>query len=330
MVKGANASWAGLLALTVVASVVGAWIFDTNLIGWLVFSLVLTGAALASSRIGAVVPRPSLFAMTTFLLVPAALGYFAWSTDTEVVRWILRMLIAVSIGAGGGLLVGSGLYRSEADAVERPELMQFLHAYRVAADQLAEVLGWTSALLIFPTVTISVVNVVLRRVGAEQGRNLTSNALIEGQWYLYTLLFVTGLAYILKHSVNVRVDFWFGNRTSRTQSLIDLFGHMIGLLPFAYIGIKYSWPSVELSWNLNEESPDAGGLYRPPIKTALMMGFVFLAIQGVAEFIKVVEYLRGHEFRHEDDNPALAGGVTVDVDDFAVDRDTGFAAAGES
>jgi len=198
--------------------------------------------------------------------------------------------------------------------------MRVLHGYRVAANKLAGFLGIISAALIFPTVTISVINLVLRRVGANQGRKLTSNGLIEAQWYLYTLIFVTGLAYILRDGINVRVDFWFGNRSSKTQSWIDLVGHFIGLIPFAYIGIKYSWPSVKLSWDAREVSPDAGGLARYPIKTALMSAFVFLMIQGIAEVIKNIEYIRGHEYRHESDNPALAGGQSFSVEDFDIDR----------
>ncbi len=202
----------------------------------------------------------------------------------------------------------------------RGPVMQVLHGYRVAANWFAGILGVISAFLIFPTVIVSVVNVVLRRVGANQGRNLTSNSLVEAQWYLYTLIFVFGLAHILRDSINVRVDFWFGNRSSRTQSWIDLIGHLIGLIPFAYIGIKYSWPAVSQSWKFREVSPNAGGLPLYPIKTALMIGFVFLMIQGIAEVIKNIEYIRGHEYRHESDNPALAGGQTFSVDEFDIDR----------
>ena len=195
---------------------------------------------------------------------------------------------------------------------QRGPIMTVLHGYRRAADAFAGVLGVISAFLIFPNVTISVLNVVLRRVGAAQGRNLTSNAMIEAQWYLYTLIFVFGLAYILREGINVRVDFWFSNRSSRTQSWIDLIGHLVGLLPFAYIGIKYSWPAVQLSWEQREVSPNAGGLPLYPIKTALMCAFIFLAIQGVAEVIKTVEYLRGHEYRYSSDAPALAGEIEID------------------
>jgi TRAP-type mannitol/chloroaromatic compound transport system permease small subunit len=204
--------------------------------------------------------------------------------------------------------------------------MEVLHRYRELADRLAGVLGWISAILIFPTVIISVTNVVLRRLGEEMGRSLTSNALIEAQWYLYGLMFVFGFAYILREGINVRVDFWFTNRSSRTQSLIDLVGHLVALIPFAYIGIRYSWPSVKLSWEQNEQSPDAGGLARYPIKTALMMAFVFLLIQGLAEIVRNIEYLRGHEYRHDSDDPALAGGQRLRVEDFDVSRSAAFVA----
>lgn len=212
----------------------------------------------------------------------------------------------------------------------RGRLMGLLHSYRRGADALAGVLGAISAFLIFPTVAISVANVVLRRIGAAQGRNLTSNALIEGQWYLYGLIFVFGLAYILRDGINVRVDFWFGGRSSKTKNWIDLIGHFIGLLPLAYIGMKYSWPSVNISWQQGEVSADAGGLFRPPIKTALMLGFAFLMIQGVAEVIKIIGYLLGHEFREESDDPALAGGQTFSVEDFEVDDEFAARAVGSS
>lgn len=194
----------------------------------------------------------------------------------------------------------------------RGPIMTVLHGYRVAADAFAGSLGFISAALVFPTVVVSVINVVLREIGSRSGQNLTSNSLIEAQTYLYTLVFVFGFAYILRDGINVRVDFWFGNRTSRTQSWIDLVGHLIGLLPFAYIGLKYSWPSVKLSWDNMEKSPNAGGLPVYPLKTAIMCAFVFLALQGLAEVIKNIEYLRGHEHRFASDELALAGEFEID------------------
>ncbi len=203
----------------------------------------------------------------------------------------------------------------------RGPVVRVLHGYRRVAGVLSEALGWLSALLVILTVVVGVVNVVLRELGSRTNRSLTNNALIEAQWYLYTLVFVTGLAYILKNGINVRVDFWFANRSERTRSIIDLVGHLVGLLPFCYIAIKYSWPAVEFSWEVNEQSPDPSGLPRAPIKTALLLGFVFLAVQGVAEVIKAFEELAGYERRADQEAPALAAGQDYEVDDFDVDPD---------
>ena len=202
----------------------------------------------------------------------------------------------------------------------RGPITKILHAYRRAASGLTTALGIISVFAVFAAVVVSVVNVILRRVGAEIGRSITSNALIEWQWYLFTILFVTALAYVLREGINVRVDFWFGNQSDRTKSWIDLIGHLFGLLPFAYIGLRYSWSSVQTSWMLNEQSPDPGGLPRAPIKTVLMAGFAFIMIQGIAEVFRVIEELVGTERRGELEEPALAGGQSADVSDFDLDR----------
>ena len=49
-----------------------------------------------------------------------------------------------------------------------------------------------------------------------------------------------------------------------------------------------------------------------PLKTAIMCAFIFLAIQGLAEVIKNIEYLRGHEHRYHSDELALAGEFEID------------------
>lgn len=211
--------------------------------------------------------------------------------------------------------------------VPRGPVMEVLHRYAEGVDRLAGALGFVSVVLVFPTLLVAVVNVVLRTVGGRIGQSLTSNALIEVQWYLFGMIFVLGFGYILREGINVRVDFWFTNRSSRTQSWIDLIGHLTSLIPFALIGIRYSWPSVLLSWEQGETSPDPGGLYRPPIKTALMLAFVFILIQGIAEVIRNIEFLRGHAFRNESDAPVLAGGQDYNVENFDIARDSGFRAA---
>jgi TRAP-type mannitol/chloroaromatic compound transport system permease small subunit len=149
--------------------------------------------------------------------------------------------------------------------------------------------------LVVPTILMGFVNVVLRYTGATIGKTITSNALIEGQWYLYSLTFLLAFPFILKNQINVRVDFWFANRTEKTKAWIDFVGHLIALIPFCIMGIVVSRQPVLFSWQIREVSADPGGLPRYPIKTMILVGFVLLALQAIAEMFKLVRVLRGIE-----------------------------------
>lgn len=162
-------------------------------------------------------------------------------------------------------------------------------------EAVSEFFGKLSVWLVVPTILMGFFNVVLRRVGASVHQQLTSNALIEGQWYLYSLIFLFAFAYILKNQVNVRVDFWFANRSEKTKALIDFVGHLIGLIPFCVIGIWVSISPILFSWQVKEGSPDPSGLPRYPIKTVILLAFVLLSLQTLAEMIKLVRVLRGKE-----------------------------------
>lgn len=173
-------------------------------------------------------------------------------------------------------------------------------AFQRFADRLSEWTGWVSKWIVVPTVFVGLANVILRYFGQAFGVRLTSNTVVELQWYLYSLIFLFGFGYILKHQINVRVDFWFAHQPKRRKAWIDLIGHMIGLLPFALIGLWVSIPQVQTSWRLNEQSPDAGGLARAPIKTMIVVAFVFLLIQAIAEVIKLIALLRGMDIEIEE------------------------------
>lgn len=174
-------------------------------------------------------------------------------------------------------------------------LMTAAFGYQRAADRLSEWMGAISQYVVLVTVAVGFINVVLRYFGRFTERNLTNNGLIETQWYLYSLIFLFGFGYILKHQINVRVDFWFGNLPGRRKAWIDFVGHLISLLPFTLIGIWVSVPQVATSWRLDEQSPDPSGLPRAPIKTMIIVAFVLLLIQAIAEVIKLVAVLRGYQ-----------------------------------
>lgn len=166
-----------------------------------------------------------------------------------------------------------------------------LLAYQRWADSFSEWTGSLAAWMVLPTVLVGFVNVVLRYTGQLMGRRFTSNAIIELQLYLYASIFLLGFAYVLKHHINVRVDFWYANQPVTRRAWIDFWGNWIALVPFAIIGMWVSFPQAWQSISVWEQSPDANGLPRAPIKALLAISFLLLFIQALAEQIKLYAVL---------------------------------------
>ncbi len=171
-----------------------------------------------------------------------------------------------------------------------------MHAWlRLAAwiERVNENVGRFTAWLVLVMTLVGAYNAVVRYLGRHLGANLSSNAYIELQWYLYSLIFLLGAAYTLKHNAHVRVDVFYGRVTQRMRAWINLLGTALFLLPFSVLTLWLSWPSVRNSWIVREGSPDPGGLPRYPIKSVILVAFVLLVLQGIAEIIRNVAILRG-------------------------------------
>lgn len=164
--------------------------------------------------------------------------------------------------------------------------MQKLLKISRVIDTLNEWVGRLTYGLVFLMVLVGVWNVLGRYIGRAIGQNLTSNALIEIQWYLFDLVFLLGAAYTLKHNEHVRVDLFYKDWSIRRKALFNFIGTIIFLIPFCSLVIYYSWGNVINSWQMGEISPDPGGLPRYPIKSFIIVGLLLLVLQGISEAIK--------------------------------------------
>ncbi len=179
--------------------------------------------------------------------------------------------------------------------------MYFLTRLTQIVDTISEKQGILAAYLILLTVAVGLANVVLRYLDRFIGLRLTSNFFIELQWYLYSLVFLLSFAYILKHNINVRVDFWYGRQSPRRKMWIDLIGHLVALIPFCLLALAVTLNPVLLSWGRLpngswgtwELSPDPSGLPRAPIKSMILVAFFTLLLQGVVEVFRLLLRLRG-------------------------------------
>jgi TRAP-type mannitol/chloroaromatic compound transport system permease small subunit len=159
--------------------------------------------------------------------------------------------------------------------------MHLLLRFADAVDALSEWIGqWLKWLVLFSSL-ISAFNAVMRYT-----LNYSSNAWLEIQWYMFGAMFLLAAGYALKHDEHVRVDVLYSNMTPRQQAWLDVFGAIFFLMPMALIIAWMSIPMVLNSIRIMEHSSDPGGLLRWPIKIVIPVGFVLLAVQGVAEIIK--------------------------------------------
>ena len=166
--------------------------------------------------------------------------------------------------------------------------MSFLLALSKRIDRMSEFLGRWVAWLVLAAVLISAGNAITRKAF-----NLSSNAFLEIQWYLFAAVFLLAAGYTLMRQEHVKIDVVSGRFSKRTQIYIDLVGLCLFLLPFVFTIIRLSMPLVTNAYVTGEMSSNAGGLIRWPVFAMLPLGMLLLGIQAISEIIKRVAYLQG-------------------------------------
>jgi TRAP-type mannitol/chloroaromatic compound transport system permease small subunit len=164
-------------------------------------------------------------------------------------------------------------------------------------DRLNEKFGVVANWLVLLACLISAGNAASRYVFSE-----SSNGWLEVQWYMFAGMVLLGGPYTLKMNEHVRVDLVYGMVSERTRIWIDIVCGVLFLLPICVILIYFTWPWFVESWRLGEESPNAGGLIRWPVKLVLPVGFALMVLQGISELIKRVaalEHVIEADFKYE-------------------------------
>ena len=156
------------------------------------------------------------------------------------------------------------------------------------SDRVGSLVGW----LTLAMVVLGAFNAVARYLGKSIELNLSSNAYIEAQWYLFSAIFLLGAAHTLQRDQHVRVDVLYGRLSERRKAWVDIVGTVSFLIPFCLFGLIITVPAVRNSWAVLEVSPDPGGLPRYPIKTLMLVCFGLLLLQAISELIKRVRTIR--------------------------------------
>lgn len=202
-------------------------------------------------------------------------------------------------------LLGSFGVRIE-EPVEIPGgILGLLHHVRRGLERITTISGaiaWVLAWVIF---VLGLFNVITRYLGRFIQRDIIIGEIFDLQWMVFGALFLLAFNYGVREGVNPRIDFWWANFSNKRKALLDLVLHVTTFLPFLWLGIRIlipyamtglgrrfdgSWTTWKV-WETWEQSTDAGGLPRGPIKFLLLVGFVLFALQIVAEVIKTIMVL---------------------------------------
>lgn len=163
-----------------------------------------------------------------------------------------------------------------------------LLAFSRAVDRVNAVIGKIADWTVLFACVISAGNAFVR-----YGVSYSSNAWLEVQWYLFGATVMLGASYTLLKNEHVRVDLLYGNMGPRTKLWVDVFGFICFMLPAVILLTWMTWPFFLDSFVRHEDSSNAGGLIRWPVKVLLPLGFFLLTLQGLSELIKRVALLMG-------------------------------------
>ena len=166
--------------------------------------------------------------------------------------------------------------------------MQGLLRISGAIDRATAFIGRSVTWLILLSVLVSAGNATSRKLFS-----ISSNGWLELQWYLFAAAYLLAAAYTLQRNEHIRIDIISNMLPKKVRNWIDIFGHVVMLLPFTILIIKEAIPWFLQSYGIGEMSSNFGGLIQWPAKGLIIAGFFLLAIQAVSEIIKRSRSCRG-------------------------------------
>ena len=164
--------------------------------------------------------------------------------------------------------------------------MSALLKLALGVDWISDKMGRVASTAVLAAALISAGNAFVR-----YGLDISSNAWLEIQWYLFALTVMFGAPIVLKLNEHVRVDIFYGKLKGHGPVFIDLFGLIFFLLPVMGLMAYLSWPLFVKMYQTGEMSSNAGGLVRWPAMLMLPLGFTMVLLQGISEIIKRIAWL---------------------------------------
>ena len=111
--------------------------------------------------------------------------------------------------------------------------------------------------------------------------------------YAHALFFLLGIPLGILRDDHVRVDLVYSRLSERKQSIVNLLGHILFLLPLSALMLFWSTPYAISSWQIFEGSNEVGGV--PAIfllKSLLPITALLIALIGLSKSYQLLKTLR--------------------------------------
>lgn len=188
-------------------------------------------------------------------------------------------------------------------------LVHLLKLFSAAIDALNRMVGRATVWLVLLSVLIAAGNAVVRKA-----LDISSNAWLEAQWYLYAAAFLLAAGYVLLVDEHVRIDAVAQRFGRRLRAIIDIVALVLFVLPLCALMLHMGWDFFWGAWLSGERSYNAGGLLRWPVLITIPAGFALLALQALSELCKRIAFLGGARATPNDteaDLPPFLGAPVV-------------------
>ena len=160
-----------------------------------------------------------------------------------------------------------------------------------AIEGLTKAFGYIGAWIIGPLIMAMVYEVIARKFF-----DAPTFWAYEISYMLMGASFMFGIAYCLQMRRHIRVDFLYDHVSLKKQSLIDLVGYTVLVLPATVLVLNGVWDYLLYAYDHQELSGESA--WNPlvwPFRTTFVIGFSLLILQTIAEILKCVLVLMGHD-----------------------------------
>jgi len=170
------------------------------------------------------------------------------------------------------------------------QLIQTADRWGGRIDRVVERIGQASAWL-----TVLLVLLVAFDVGARYLFHVSWVPEQEFEWHVLAVIALMAGSYTLQQGEHVRVDVLYQYYSEKTKLWMDVLLPVLVVVPIGLFIAYMSLHFVQMSYAINESSPDPGGLpYRWALKAFIPIGFALVSLQGVAMLLQAIAKLRNH------------------------------------